>query len=302
MTSKEMKIVSLSLAMFFMQALSPVLATQETLSAEEFITRLRVSGDIGIFDSPSVSIFNSTCATVAPPVEVQEGSEYIVSVRLYLVNEYDQAYEEASSPFRSLKAAQALAGSVFDMLLSSIQDFLYTQYQEFGCMNFEARVQGRIFDNVAPSDLPPGNYTYVITETGDISYGLVTDGLEFGVKHLHIAQGRRIAVAGEVRIGPNRELTYNELSGTFTNQAINQAQRAGTTGYQNSLLRLARDFFNTDPNAAGVTRTERTLFPEPHNNQPTANDIRQMCAHLQRTAQIASDQRYDQLRSIEVCQ
>jgi hypothetical protein len=165
-----------------------------------------------------------------------------------------------------------------------------------------ARAQGRVFDNVAPSDLPPGNYTYVITETGDISYGLVTDGLEFGVKHLHIAQGRRIAVAGEVRVGPNRELTYNELSGTFTNQAINEAQQAGTTGYQNSLLRLARDFFNADPNAAGITRTERTLFPEPPNNQPTANDIRQMCAHLQRTAQVAGDQRYNQLRSIEVCQ
>jgi hypothetical protein len=162
-----------------------------------------------------------------------------------------------------------------------------------------ARAQGRVFDNIAPSELPPGNYTYVITETGEVSFGLVTDGLEFGVKHVHIAQGRRIAVAGEVRVGANRELTYNELSGTFTSEAIKNANKAGRTGYASELNDLARRFFDRDPNSSGVTRVGETVFP---NEQPSANDIRRMCAYLLQTSAQVGDSRIDELRRINVCQ
>ena len=188
-----------------------------------------------------------------------------------------------------------------------IKDFSFTQGRTQNFTHYPndiavARRQGRVFDNVAPSDLPPGNYTYVITDTGEVSFGLVTDGLEFGVKHVHIAQGRRVAVAGEVRIGPNKEITYNELSGTFTNQAIQLARQGGQIGYDEELLNLARRFFETDPNGASVTRTRESVFPGPPNNQPRPNDIRHMCEYLRQTAQTAQDLRYQQLRSLEVCQ
>ena len=71
----------------------------------------------------------------------QEASEYVESVKLYLTNEYDKAYEQASSPFRDIKAAKAVAGAIANMLFKNIQDYLYKEYQEFGCLNFRARMK-----------------------------------------------------------------------------------------------------------------------------------------------------------------
>ena len=70
-----------------------------------------------------------------------EASEYMDSVKLYLVNEYDKAYEKAEWPFRSAKAAKAVAGKIVDKVFGALQEVLYREYKELGCMNFKARTQ-----------------------------------------------------------------------------------------------------------------------------------------------------------------
>ena len=74
-----------------------------------------------------------------PKESYQEASEVTESLKLYLSAEFDKAYDKASPPFRKTKAAGAITGKVTDMLFTAIQDFMYKEYQEFGCLNFKAR-------------------------------------------------------------------------------------------------------------------------------------------------------------------
>lgn len=160
-----------------------------------------------------------------------------------------------------------------------------------------AKQQGRVFDNIKPSELPPGKYTYVIAADGSVSYGRVTDGLEFGVKHLHIAQGRRIAVAGEVDILPNGGAVYNELSGTFTMRSIEAAGELGAVyqlKYSERMLNLAANLFKSDSGLKGIARTEKSLFPT---NKPRPQDIDDMCKFMQ----LNDILRYRELATMQVC-
>lgn len=87
-----------------------------------------------------------------------------------------------------------------------------------------AKNEGKIFEGVAPSSLKPGKYTYVITADGEESYGLIEDGLEYGVKHFNLARGRAVLIAGEMEVrssgGPEdvkeKTVDYNILSGSFS--------------------------------------------------------------------------------------
>lgn len=79
--------------------------------------------------------------TTTPSDSLEESSEYMDSVKLYLTTEYDKAYDEVSSPFRTIKAAKSVASSIGKMLLSNIQDYLQKEYKSFGCMNFKARTE-----------------------------------------------------------------------------------------------------------------------------------------------------------------
>ena len=76
-----------------------------------------------------------------PSDTYQEASEYAESVKLYLTTEYDKAYDQVSSPFKSVKAAKAVAGKIAERLFNTIQQALYTEYLEFGCLNFRARME-----------------------------------------------------------------------------------------------------------------------------------------------------------------
>jgi hypothetical protein len=77
----------------------------------------------------------------------------------------------------------------------------------------------RIYDDVSPLSLPSGSYTYVITQDGHISFGKVIDGWEFGVKHVHVANSRRVIAAGEIR-SYEGNFYYNLDSSTFVTPII----------------------------------------------------------------------------------
>lgn len=80
----------------------------------------------------------------------------------------------------------------------------------------QAQKEGKVFDNLSPQGLPPGKYTYVITAEGEVSYGRVEDGVEFGVKHLNLAKGRSVLLPGEIAVHTDGSVEYNLKSGTFT--------------------------------------------------------------------------------------
>ena len=65
----------------------------------------------------------------------QQASELGASVKLYLVNEYDKAYEQASYPLKSLKAANAVSGIIVTMLYNKIEQVLYKKYKKFGSLS-----------------------------------------------------------------------------------------------------------------------------------------------------------------------
>jgi|GEM_PF-4484018 len=63
--------------------------------------------------------------------------------------------------------------------------------------------------------LPDGYYTYTVLDDQSISIGRVHDQLENGVKHVNVANGRKVNVAGELRI-VNGEIDFNIESGSFS--------------------------------------------------------------------------------------
>ncbi|MBU1976383.1 MAG: hypothetical protein KKA62_00335, partial [Nanoarchaeota archaeon] len=79
-----------------------------------------------------------------------------------------------------------------------------------------AEAAGKIFENVPASQLPSGQYTYVLLEDGTLVFGKVETELEFGVKHLHLANERPVVAAGEIVVEESGEYAFNSLSGTIT--------------------------------------------------------------------------------------
>jgi predicted Ser/Thr protein kinase len=98
-----------------------------------------------------------------------------------------------------------------------------------------AESAGIIFENVPGKKIPPGQYTFVILEDGTVVLGKISNDLEFGVKHFHLANGRPVQVAGEVVIDNAGNYIFNLQSGTYTNpikgrknlQYINELKKSG---------------------------------------------------------------------------
>jgi hypothetical protein len=90
-------------------------------------------------------------------------------------------------------------------------DVVYTPEQR--ALNVQL---GRIRENVRPSELPPGKYTAVILEDGTPVFGLHTNSLEIGAKHLQLANGRKAVVGLELEISADGKVKWNDSSGSIT--------------------------------------------------------------------------------------
>jgi hypothetical protein len=76
---------------------------------------------------------------------------------------------------------------------------------------------GKIFENPDLSLLPRGRrYTWTVLDDGSTVFGEFTNGLEMGIKHGHLANGRKVVAAGEALIANNGTFVYNLESGTFS--------------------------------------------------------------------------------------
>ncbi len=103
---------------------------------------------IGLFNSMKElmsflwNVVKGTFEVAKHPIETAgEAKEYLESVRLYLVSEYDKAYDEADWPLRDMKAGLAVSGIVAGKLVKAITDYLDKEYAEYGCLNYQARTE-----------------------------------------------------------------------------------------------------------------------------------------------------------------
>lgn len=105
---------------------------------------------------------------------------------------------------------------------------------------------GLLYEGMSIDQLPKGRrYSYVILENGTQVFGHVDNGFEFGVKHGHLANGRPVFVAGEVDIDATGNITYNLLSGTFTEKIIANSKK-GTHAETENLRTKVKYIFGSE--------------------------------------------------------
>ena len=69
---------------------------------------------------------------------------------------------------------------------------------------------GLIYENVPPARLKRGQgYTYVVLNDGSLVFGEVHDVPEFGVKHLHLANGKPVKAVLVKSLSMNPEDIYS---------------------------------------------------------------------------------------------
>lgn len=129
---------------------------------------------------------------------------------------------------------------------------------------------GRIRENVPVSSLEKNNsYTYVVTDSGEVVFGRVDNAIEYGVKHLNLANGRPVVAAGEIKINNQGQIEYNLESGSFTRALV---QQKGVS--QEELQRKMRELFLSQ-GASDLRYTNDILVPS---RAPTRQELISMCA------------------------
>jgi hypothetical protein len=78
-----------------------------------------------------------------------------------------------------------------------------------------AEREGRVFVNPDIFALPDGDYTFILTEEGDLEFGLIENDIEIGVKHFQLAKGRALFAAGEFTKHDGK-MRLSIKSGTFS--------------------------------------------------------------------------------------
>ena len=132
--------------------------------------------------------------------------------------------------------------------------------------------QDRIFINARVHDLPTEySYNYILTTSGELVIGMVLDAWEFGVKHMHLAQGRDVLAAGELFVHADFSYSFNLMSGTFIMPI------AASYPEYNSRLELAiQSFFSDEFGSRGIFLRAGTLLPL--SVQPTQEEKDRFCS------------------------
>ena len=86
-----------------------------------------------------------------------------------------------------------------------------------------AKAQGRVFENANPYTLKNNVYTWILLESGNVSFGNPVDQWEVGTRHAHLAHGRPVIASGEL-VKSNSGLRINMLSGTYMIPMVNDGK------------------------------------------------------------------------------
>ena len=79
--------------------------------------------------------------TLHPTESLAGAASAIGSAGLYLGSEYQKAYSQARSPFRTIQATSLMGAAVAGLLYRGIKDFVSHKSQEFNCLNFQAQTK-----------------------------------------------------------------------------------------------------------------------------------------------------------------
>ncbi len=123
---------------------------------------------------------------------------------------------------------------------------------------------GIVYENVPHTLLKKGQgYTYVLLNDGSLIFGEIHDGLEFGVKHLHLANGRPVKAAGEIFIDESGRYLFNLESGSFTKVLIKK-YRANEGLLREQMHDVFYRYFGQDGNhlKAVINRPEHPSLDE----------------------------------------
>lgn len=84
-------------------------------------------------------VWSNSTSSEARDVTSDHVSEYSHMAKLYLHTEYVKAYALSSPPFKELDAVKQMGGAVSKLLLDSLGKMISKKYEEFGCLNSEAK-------------------------------------------------------------------------------------------------------------------------------------------------------------------
>ena len=128
----------------------------------------------------------------------------------------------------------------------------------------------RIFCDIGLSQLKKNEYyNYLITADGHISYAILKDDWEFGVKHYHIAFGKPVVAAGALYFNSDDTVTYNLQSGTFSKILLSTYPIL-----ESELATAVKEFFKKEPGIKTVQFTASKFLPS---NPPTQEEILRLC-------------------------
>lgn len=96
--------------------------------------------------------------------DIDQESEYINVVKLYLYTEYEKAYEKSSDPFRELEAARIMGGQVSQYVLGILTDLIRNKLKELDCLNQEAKTKV-ICKFLGDVTIPPAAF-FALIKTG----------------------------------------------------------------------------------------------------------------------------------------
>ncbi len=134
----------------------------------------------------------------------------------------------------------------------------------------------KIFENIKITDLPKSKgYTYVITQTGELIFGMVDNVFEFGVKHFHIANGRRIILAGELSVSSSGRILFNLESGSFTRHIIQEWIRRGVSRQEIKRRFISQLIALFETENLNAVYTQTILIPT---SDPSASEKSKLCA------------------------
>ncbi len=84
-------------------------------------------------------VWSNSTSSESRDQTIEQATEYMNIVKLYLHTEFEKAYAKESPPLQTVKALKRMGGAISNLLLNLISGMISEKYKEFGCLNFEAK-------------------------------------------------------------------------------------------------------------------------------------------------------------------
>ena len=125
---------------------------------------------------------------------------------------------------------------------------------------------GKVLHNHALSELPPGRYAFVITVDNQISYGLIEDEWQIGVKHFQIATNRKVMLGGELWLNSpegNSGSVYFKLPSDLNTFADNVGLNQSTAIMEQCTSVVIKALIMNDLTSTNYRYDPKTVQPHP---------------------------------------